>query len=345
MKVLVTGSAGVLGAHVVRRLTGPIDPAYEVVGLDIRASVPIPGARQVIGDIRDQEMVRQLMTGVDVVVHGAAALPSHNENEVWSVDVDGTTTLLAAAERAGVGRFVHVSSTAVYGVPEVVPTPEDHPSVGVDPYNRAKIAAEQLCVRYRDNGMCVPVLRPKTFLGPERLGLFAMLFEWATEGRHFPVLGGGRFRCQMLDVADLGDVIVRTLHESADAVNDVFNVGASEFGLLRDEFQAVLDAAGHGRRVIGIPARPAVVALRALEMVHASPVYKRLARKLVHDSYVSIEKAQTRLGYAPRFSNTASLLRTYDWYLANAHGSTRKTGRSHGEPWRQGALRLVKAAF
>jgi nucleoside-diphosphate-sugar epimerase len=344
MKVLVTGSSGILGTHLVRRLAGPAGTRYEVVGLDIRETKPVPGVRQVTGDVRDTALVRRLTAGTDVVVHCAAALPSHNENDVWSVDVDGTAMLLAAAQHAGVSRFIHVSSTAVYGVPEVQPTPEDHPFVGVDPYNRAKIAAERLCTRYRDNGMCLPVLRPKTFLGPERLGLFAMLFEWASEGRGFPVLAGGRVRCQMLDVEDLCDVLMETLHRPTEVVNDVFNVAASQFGLLRDEFQAVLDAAGHGRRVVAIPARPAVTVLRALEKLHISPVYQRLARKLLHDSYVSIEKAQSCLGFAPKFSNTESLLRTYEWYLENARG-TQHTGRSHGEPWRQGALKLVKAAF
>lgn len=345
MKVLVTGSAGILGAHLVRRLAGVPGRPYEVVGLDIRPGTPVPGVRQMIGDIRDKTFVERQMVGIDAVVHCAAALPSHSESEVGSVDVDGTATLLQAAQDTGVARFVHVSSTAVYGVPEVQPTPEDHPFVGVDPYNRAKIAAEELCMRYRDSGMCVPVLRPKTFLGPERLGLFAMLFEWAAEGRSFPVLGSGRVRCQMLDVEDLCDVVLQTLHRPEDVVNDVFNVAAGEFGLLRDEFQAVLDAAGHGRHVVTIPARPAVAVLRALEKLRVSPVYKRLARKLLHDSYVSIDKAQSRLGFAPKYSNRASLLRTYDWYRANVRGSTQKAGRSHGEPWRQGALKLVKAAF
>jgi nucleoside-diphosphate-sugar epimerase len=344
VKVLVTGSSGILGAHLLRRLAGSTGERYDVVGLDIKASDPVPGARQVTGDIRDQELVGRLTDGTDAVVHCAAALPSHNENDVWSVDVDGTSTVLAAAQRSGVSRFVHISSTAVYGVPQVQPTPEDHPFVGVDPYNRAKIAAERLCVQYRDNGMCLPVLRPKTFLGPQRLGLFAMLFEWANEGRGFPVLAGGRVRCQMLDVEDLCDVALQTLHRPPEVVNDVFNVAASEFGLLRDEFQSVLDAAGHGRKVVAIPARPAIAVLRALEKLHISPVYKRLARKLLHDSYVSIDKAKSRLGFAPKYSNTQSLLRTYDWYLEHARG-TQRTGRSHGEPWRQGALKLVKAAF
>ncbi|MGK5552438.1 NAD-dependent epimerase/dehydratase family protein [Actinomadura kijaniata] len=342
--LLITGGSGVLGRHLLRRAT---EHRYRVVALDTRPPASRSDLVEAhVGDIRDDGLVDRLTRGATAVVHCAAALPSHRPEEIWSVDVDGTRTLLAAAARNGVERFVHVSSTAVYGLPRLRPTPEDHPLEAVDPYNRAKIAAEEVCARFRARGMCVPVLRPKTFLGPGRLGIFAMLFEWAGEGRDFPLPGGGRVRCQMLDVDDLCDVVLRVLDLPAAEVDDVFNVAAASFGTLREDFQAVLDAAGKGGRVVSVPARPAEAVLRVLARMKVSPVYGRLARKLLEDSYVSIEKAQDRLGFRPRYSNTESLLRTYEWYRADVRaGSGHRTGQTHAQPWRQGALRLAKAIF
>jgi nucleoside-diphosphate-sugar epimerase len=330
-----------LGAHLVRRLSAA--GQYEVVSLDVAPAEPVPGVVRVGGDIRDRGLVDDLMSTVDIVVHTAAALPSHRPEQIWSIDVTGTRTLLDAAARHDVTRFVHISSTAVYGLPRVRPTPEDHPLEAVDPYNRAKIEAERLCERLRDSGRCVPILRPKTFLGPERLGIFAMLFEWACEGRNFPVLGSGEVRCQMLDVEDLCDAVLAAMERPADEVDDVFNIAAAEYGTLREDFQAVLDAAGKGGRVVSIPARPAVAALRLLEVLRISPVYKRLAHKLLDDSYVCIDKARDRLGFRPAYSNTGTLLRTFEWYRTGAAG--RKAGRTHRDPWRQGALRLAKSMF
>ena len=86
---------------------------------------------------------------------------------------------------------MHVSSTAVYGIPDHHPLLEDDPLHGVGPYGEAKVEAEALCVGYRGKGLCVPILRPKTFVGPERLGIWAILYDWAYSGSGFPLIGSG----------------------------------------------------------------------------------------------------------------------------------------------------------
>jgi nucleoside-diphosphate-sugar epimerase len=245
---------------------------------------------------------------------------------------------------------VHISSTAVYGLPRLVPTSEDHPHEPVDPYSSAKAEAEKVAERFRGERMCLPVLRPKTFLGPGRMGLFDMLFQWAEEGRHFPVLGRGDVRIQMLALDDLVDAVVAVLRAPDEVACDTYNVGAAEFGTLREDFQAVLDAAGHGKRVVSMPSGPAVAVLRALERTRLSPVYGRLVSKLLADSYVSVDKAREKLGFRPRMSNRDAILRTYDWWRAQRATATpvsagKDGGRTSRDPWRQGALGLAKVFF
>ncbi|HYN97258.1 MAG TPA: NAD-dependent epimerase/dehydratase family protein [Pilimelia sp.] len=343
MHVVVTGAAGMLGTAL---LTRPW-PGVDWTGVDVRPLASAAGerARYVAADVRDTAALTAAFRGADVVVHAAAALPSHRSAEIFSVDVDGTRSVVAAARHAGVDRLVHISSTAVYGLPKLCPTPEDFPCAPVDAYSAAKHGAEAVVLRARRDGLCAPILRPKTFLGRERLGLFAMLFEWADEGRNFPLLGGGRVATQMLDVDDLCDAIRLACEGPDRAVDDTFNIGAREFGTLAEDFQAVLDAAGHGRRVVSVPIGPAVAVLRALAAVRLSPVYARLVHKLTRDSYVSIDKAREVLGFVPRASNRHALLRTYSWWRGEAAGARRGTGRTHRDPWRQGALGLAKALF
>jgi nucleoside-diphosphate-sugar epimerase len=340
VRVALSGASGMLGSALISAEW----KGFEWLGIDIRPPLDSSLCERRQIDVRDTERLTSALRDIDILIHAAAALPSYSASEIRSVDVQGTASVLAAAKRAGVERVVHISSTAVYGLPRLCPTPEDHPCEPVDPYSEAKREAEKLVERARRDGLCAPILRPKTFLGENRLGLFAMLFEWAEEGRDFPLLGGGTNRAQMLDVDDLCSA-VRAACELPDAdVNDTFNIGADRFGSLRDEFQAVLDAAGHGGRVRALPMAPAVVALRLLASLRLSPVYKRLIHKLTRDSFVSIDKAVERLGFAPVRSNEETLLRTYAWWQETGT-EPRTAGPTHRDAWRQGALRLAKAFY
>lgn len=342
--VLVTGGSGFLGINFIRLL---LSRGVAVRSLDI-APFDYPERDRVdaiLGDIRDAAAVARAMQGVDAVVHCAAALPLASDEEIRSTDVDGTRLLLQAALQQGVPRFVFISSTAVYGIPDHHPIREGDAVHGVGPYGSAKIAAEGLCGDFRSRGLCVPVLRPKSFVGPERLGAFELLYDWAADGHGFPVLGRGDNRYQLLDVEDLCEVIWLCLTREREAVDDTCNVGAKDFGTMRDNFQAVLDRAGFGRHVVGLPLRPAVALLRLLEALHLSPLYPWIYETAGHESVVSIEKLQARLGYTPRHSNRDALQRNFDWYLVHRAEFRGKSGVSHRVPWKHGALALAKWFF
>lgn len=344
-RVLITGGAGFLGVNLCRYL---LARGYAVTSLDIAPFADADVAGQVTavrGDIRDPAAVDRALAEVDLVVHTAAALPLYTPRDIYTTDVEGTRTVLEAALRHGVERAVHISSTAVYGIPDHHPLVEEDRLDGVGPYGQAKIQAEMIALEYRAKGLVVPIIRPKSFIGPERLGVFALLYDWALEGRNFPVLGSGRNRYQFLDVEDLCQAICLCLTLPAERVNDTFNVGAAEFGTLRSDYQAVLDAAGHGKRIVAIPALPAILALRLLERLRLSPLYKWVYETVTEDSFVSIEKAQRQLGWQPRYSNAAALLRNLEWYKAHRHEFAASTGITHRAPWKQGALGLLKRFF
>lgn len=344
-KILVTGGAGFLGINLIRYL---LDRGYTAItSLDI-AEFDFPEKnriRAVQGDIRDSGLVRDLVPGTDWLIHAAAALPLYSEQDIRSTEVEGTRNLLQAALEQRVGRFVYISSTAVYGVPDRCPIYENDPLIGVGPYGQAKIDAEKLCEEFRADGLCIPVIRPKSFIGPERLGAFELLYSWAREGRGFPVVGKGTNRYQLLDVEDLCQAILLCATLPKKQVDDVFNVGAREFTTLKDDFQAVLDAAGHGKRIVPFPRRLAVSGLRLLELLRLSPLYQWIYETAGKDSAVSIEKACRQLGFEPAYSNIDALLRNYRWYLNNRDGIKEPAGVSHRKPWKQGFLGVIKAFF
>ncbi|MCS6937809.1 MAG: NAD-dependent epimerase/dehydratase family protein [Roseiflexus sp.] len=341
---LITGGAGFLGINLTRYL---LARGHPVVSLDI-ADFNYPERNQVKaikGDIRDRSSVDRAMEGVQIVVHAAAALPLYKKEDIFSTDLDGTRNVLQSAFEHGVERVIHISSTAVYGIPDHHPIYEDDPLHGVGPYGEAKVKAEQICLEYRAKGMCVPIIRPKSFVGPERLGVFALLYDWAKDGKNFPMIGSGNNRYQLLDVEDLCEAIYLCATLDRDRVNDTFNIGAKEFTTMREDYQAVLDAAGFGKKIIPFPATPVIWTLRILEALRLSPLYKWVYETAATDSFVSIEKAERVLGFTPKYSNKEALVRNYRWYIEHLQEFEGASGVSHRVPWKQGVLRLAKLLF
>ncbi|MDX6512252.1 MAG: hypothetical protein QOE36_1756 [Gaiellaceae bacterium] len=340
MRFAVTGGAGFLGLHLARRL---LADGYDVRSLDV-APLDDPelerSVEELRGDVRDPARVRELVAGADVVFHAAAALPIRASRElIRSVNVGGTEAVLLAAREAGVRRVVLVSSTAVYGVPDRHPIGEDAPLVGVGVYGESKIDAERLVRVAGRAGLETVIVRPKTFIGPERLGVFEILFDWIREGRRIYVLGSGANRYQLLAVGDLVDALVRSAE--APVAGEMLNIGAAEFGTVRGDLQALIDHAASSSRIVPVPARPAEVLLRGLELARVSPLAEWHYRTAHRDSFVDVSKARRLLGWEPRLSNAEALTETYDWYLAN-RSRIGAAGVTHRVPWKQGALGLLK---
>ena len=142
MKYLITGGAGFLGINLVRYLHSR---GHEITSLDI---VPFDypdmnnKIKIITGDIRDKKKVREAIGGHDIVVHTAAALPLYKPEDIYSTDIDGTRNLIEESFIQKVKRFIHISSTAVYGIPDHHPLLENDKLDGVGPYGKAKILAE-----------------------------------------------------------------------------------------------------------------------------------------------------------------------------------------------------------
>jgi nucleoside-diphosphate-sugar epimerase len=340
MRVAITGGAGFLGLHLARRL---LADGASVATLDLAPLDDLElerGVDEFRGDVRSERDVRAALAGADIVVHAAAALPIQASREsIRSVNVEGAAVVMGAALEAGVRRFVLISSTAVYGVPERHPIFEGDPLVGVGWYGESKIDAEQLCGQFARRGLSTVVIRPKTFVGPERLGVFEILFDWIREGRRIPILGTGKNRYQLLAVEDLVDAVAKSFDARVSGL--ALNVGAGVFGTVREDLEALIAHAGSASLLRPVPAKPAELVLRALELAHLSPLAEWHYRTAHKDSFVSIDAARQLLDWEPGLSNAETLCSTYDWYLAHL-GEMREAGTTHRVPWDQRALGLIK---
>lgn len=180
--VLVTGAGGFIGSHLVEHL---IRNGYSVKALCEYNSFGTWGWLETVsdevkrdlnvmlGDVRDPFGMREAVKGCDAVVHLAAliAIPySYHSPEAYvETNVRGTLNLLQAARDLGVERFLHTSTSEVYGTAQYVPIDEKHPQVGQSPYSATKIGADQMAESfYRSFQLPVTIVRPFNAYGPRQ---------------------------------------------------------------------------------------------------------------------------------------------------------------------------------
>jgi len=341
---LITGGAGFLGYNLARYLLkkGCIVRTIDIEPFnysDIKEEVT-----HFQGDVRDKQLMKKAAKGVDIIVHAAAGLPLWKPDEIRSVNVKGTKIVFEVAQELGIKRVIYISSTAVYGIPDHHPLFENDVLEGVGPYGESKVIGESIAEEYRVK-MCVPILRPKSFIGPGRLGVFDVLFDWVRRGKNIPIIGKGDNLYQLLHVEDLNEAIWLVSTKPKKIVNDTFNIGAEEYNTMKEDYQALLDYAGFGKKVIGTPAKLVIPLLKFFEFLGISPLYKWVYETANKESFVSIDKAKKILGFKPRFSNIEALKGTYDWYLSHYEEYQGKIGVTHRTPWKQGILSIVRLFF
>ena len=341
MNLAITGGAGFLGYHLANRLSEKFD---KILILDIspidRSEYP-KNTKFFNADVRDFKTLDKIFKNTDFVIHAAAALPLWNKKDILETNIQGTKNVLEAARKNRVKRVVFISSTAVYGIPKKHPVFESDPLSGVGPYGESKIEAEKICKQYREKGMCVPIIRPKTFIGTGRLGVFQILYDWIKNGKKIPIIGNGKNRYQLLEVDDLVDAIYLMLTLPEEKVNDVFNIGAKKFKTIKEDLEELCKYAGTGSKTICIPSFIAKPALELFWLLKISPLYKWVYGTMDKDSFVSIEKAERQLGWKPRCSNAEALIRSYKWYIDHLD-EIKQSGVTHRVAWKQGILGFFK---
>ena len=343
MNILTTGGAGFLGMHLAAyfhkkncKLT-----LVDIQKFD-KKEYPVDSMLAVC-DVRNKIELSKLIKGQDVIIHAAAALPLWKKEDIYSTNVDGTGNVLEVSEKHRVKRVIFISSTAVYGIPNKHPIEEHDPRVGVGAYGKSKILAEDLCFQAIEKEQRVTIIRPKTFVGTGRLGVFEILFDWIHDGKKIPIIGNGKNRYQLLDVDDLIEAIYLFCLNNKRSYNGAFNIGAEKFGAVKKDLEELFRFAKSGSSILPTPAFLVKKALWFFEKIGMSPLYQWVYDTADKDSFVSIEKIKKTLNWKPRYSNIEALIKSYRWYLENYNEiKSQASGVTHTVGWKQGILKLFK---
>jgi nucleoside-diphosphate-sugar epimerase len=322
MKCLVTGSSGLLGHCLVERLEDRGDSLQLVdiarpEGVGHRGDHPLA-----LQDIAEPAALDELAVGVDVIYHLAAAQRMKpqfqwSEERIYHANLEAVRNVLGAAERCGVPKVVHVSSSGIYGIPRSVPVREDHVQVPLGSYGESKIEAETLCREALERGLDVTALRPMTLFGPRMTGVFTILFEWVRLGKPVFLLGSGRNRVQGASSWDVADACIAAAH-SPNSRGAMVNLGAAPEGVptVREWTQQLIDHAGGRSPVICVPATLLRNTARVLELFGVSPIVPEHYKLADSDFVLEIRAAKEALGWEPRYDNAKMLAQAYDWYVA-----------------------------
>lgn len=336
-RALVTGGSGYFGSLLVDHL---LRAGLRVRVLDLVDAADRPAEVEMVrGDIRDPDLVRRAVRGVDLVFHNVAQVPlSRDAHLLRSVNVGGTAVLLDACLGAGVAKVVHTSSSAVLGVPAANPVTRDTEPRPVEAYGRAKLDAEHLCRAATTRGLDVSVVRPRTILGHGRLGIFGILFDWIADGRAVPVLGDGSNTYQFVHAEDLASACLLAARRAGPAL---YQVGAEEFGTMGEAVGRLCEHAGTGARVRHVPVGPTTAAMQWSARLGLTPFapyhWIMYSRSLWFDT----SPLREELGWSAAWSNDAMFADSYRWFLEHRH-QEREHAATHRRSADQGLLRLVK---
>ncbi|MFC1646149.1 NAD-dependent epimerase/dehydratase family protein [Candidatus Omnitrophota bacterium] len=343
MKALITGATGFLGTHLVSKL---LDKGIEVVGMDkddfYFQKYLAKKIKLYKFDVRNISSHAHHFKGIDVVIHCASALHDSPPEEIYSVNLEGTKNTLELCLHNRIPKFIYCSSTVVYGYFEhKPPVYEDSPLLPQHPYAISKVKSEKLAIEYRNRGVNTCIVRPKSFTGKGRLGVFQLLCDWIYHGARIPIIGNGNNRFQLLGVSDL----VEGMYQMAvlPIENEIINLGTDKFGMVKEDVADLVTYANTGSSLLFVPATPVKIALRIIGKLKLTQMWSWHYETADRDSYVEISKAQRLINWKPVQSNVDILKETFDWYKDNINEFKNNVGYGHhGVIWRERLLSFVR---
>ena len=317
MNVLITGAGGFIGSHLV---DSQLEQGHDVRAIDLhldllRHQSANPHLEAICGDITDDEQLKDLVAGVEVIYHLASAHldVSLSDDHYRRVNVGGTLSLLEAARQAGVKRFVHCSSVGVIGDVENPPADETAACHPTNIYEQTKLEGEKAALEYSHRtGFPVVVARPAWVYGP-RCPRTAKLMRTISKGR-FPFFGEGNNMRHPVYISDA--VKGLELCASAEGANgEVFIIAGEKAVPVYELVEVISTELGVNPPKLHLPITLGLLGGYSLEVVFkligkAPPFSRRSVDFFLKHNAYDISKAKRNIGYSPRIDLRAGIRKT-----------------------------------
>ncbi len=311
MKVLITGADGFIGSHVVEKL---VKEGYEVKAfsyynsfnfwgwLDYLDKEVMKNVEVFTGDIRDPNGVRKAMKGCDYVLHLAALIgipySYHSPDTYVDTNIKGTLNLLQAARDEGIKRFVHTSTSEVYGTAQYVPIDEKHPINPQSPYAATKAGADFMALSfYRSFELPIVILRPFNTYGPRQSAraIIPTIITQIRKGSDTIKLGNLKPTRDLTYVKDTANAFYKAM--ITDGINgEVISVGNGKEITMGDLVKLIGELMGADINVVQDKER-------------FRPEKSEVMRLLCDNT-----KGKEKLGWEPEYSLREGLKETIEWF-------------------------------
>ena len=202
---------------------------------------------------------------------------------------------------------------------------EDYPLEPVASYGRSKFLAEKICLEYMKKDVPISIIRPKTILGPNRLGIYSILFDWIKNNKPIFIFGDGQNKYSYIGITDLIDA---TILSATKGKGEIFNIATDKYGTYKGDIENLIQYAKSGSKTHCVNATISRQIMKFLDKLNLSP-FSEWHYSIIDKEYVfDISKAQKILGWNPKKSNNQLFQESYNWFIEN-YEKLRITGTTH----------------
>ncbi|MEE9422715.1 MAG: NAD-dependent epimerase/dehydratase family protein [Gammaproteobacteria bacterium] len=326
MKVAITGASGFLGKSLALWLSGKGHELYLHARSDTKAeSIKNLAKKLVICDITDTKGIGELVADADIVIHTVSNFRSASgpPESYKKINLNGTSNAFESARKAGVRRFIHISTIGVFGDIKECPASETTEYNPGDNYQRTKLEAELYCREQANKGieMELVVIRPCSMYGPGDMRMLKM-FRMLKKSRFF-VVGAcdANFHAVYIDDVLSGIYLAMT----KDGIDqEVFILGGKKYVSLKQYITTAAHAVDSKYPWIKIPFWPlymfsAVVEFACVPFNIEPPIFRRRVKFYRNNRAFDISKARDKLGYSPSVSLEDGMDKTVEWYHSEGY--------------------------
>jgi nucleoside-diphosphate-sugar epimerase len=346
--ILITGGEGYLGNFLKKKLSRL---GFKVFSIDINKNQK--NNNKVIYskiDILDKKSLDYFFdkNKIDIVIHAAALVPvKKSGNAFFKVNEIGTKNLVNISKKYKIKKFVHISSSAVYGNISKSDCPIKNNNknlLPVEPYGQSKANADKIIKKEIKNNKKIlfSIARPRTILGGGRLGIFSILFEWVSEGKNIYVIGNGNNIFQFVHINDFVNVIINLIYLKK---RGEFNVGTENYCSLKETLEYLCQISKKKSKIIYINKHFSVLILWILDKINLSPLSYYHYITYSKDYYFCLEDTKNDLDWNSKYSNKMMIKDSYQYYLKNKkiiNNNVESEYLNHRYPVKQKVLKILK---